>query len=122
MSPKTKVIQDAIAKSPKPPPPELVWRGLSSGGDELVKGLTAGDVVQLNGFQSTSIKPEFAKGWGGHHIFEIKPAKGAYVHTISGYKHEYEYLLPHGAKYKVHGATKVKLGTHVVNVIQLEMQ
>ena len=118
-------VEKALAKAPSPPPPELVWRGASNkGAQEFVAGLSAGDVITMKGFQSTSINPTFAHGWGGGQVlFEIKPAKGAYVRPISHHSGEYEYLLPHGAKYTVRGMAKIKLGGSAspVNVVQLEM-
>ena len=115
-------MNSALAKSPTPPPPELVWRGLSGNSKEFIKSLSSGDVVKMKGFQSTSISPNFAHNWGSGAVFEIKPSKGAYVQTISFHKSEYEYLLPHGAEYKVHGVSYVKLGgsSQKVKVIQLE--
>lgn len=117
-------IEEAINKASTPPPPELVWRGASSeDAQKFVAQLASGDVIKLAGFQSTSIKPEFANNWSNNKtVFEIKPAKGAYISPISMHKSEYEYLLPHGAKYTVRGIAKVKLGYHGENtVIQLEM-
>lgn len=116
-------IASAIAKGPTPPPPELVWRGTASDkAHSLVASLQKGDVVKLNGFQSTSIRPETAHSWGsGKVVFEIKPSKGAYVKPVSSHKHEEEYLLPHGANYTVVGTKNVKLGSYSSTVVQLEM-
>jgi LysM repeat protein len=116
-------IDKALAKAPTPPPPELVWRGISgSQADSFVKSLSNGDVIKMKGFQSTSIRPGTAHSWGsGKAVFEIKPAKGAYVKVISHHEHEYEYLLPHGASYRVHGVAEVTLGGFKSKVIQLEM-
>jgi hypothetical protein len=116
-------IASAIDKHDSPPPPELVWRGVSHGGvGSVAASLGAGDVIELKGFQSTSIKPEFAHSWGaGKTIFEIKPSKGAYVKVVSSHSHEYEYLLPHAAKYTVAGVKNVKFGSNTHKVVQLEM-
>jgi hypothetical protein len=115
-------IASALAKAPSPPPPALVWRGLSNdGAKQLVGKLKAGDKITIPGFQSTSIKPEFANSWGGGHVvFEIKPTKGAYIRPLSSFKHEQEYLLPHNASYRVHAITTVKLAGTSKSVVQLE--
>jgi hypothetical protein len=120
----TSRIDSALAKAPTPPPPDLVWRGVSHAGvQNIISKLAAGDVITLKGFQSTSINPAFAHSWGGAKtLFEIRPARGAYVRLISSHKAEYEYLLPHGAKYTVRGVAKVPIqGGNHANVIQLEM-
>ncbi len=116
-------IQSALNKAPSPPPPQLVWRGVSNqGAKQLVGKLAVGDKLKMDGFQSTSIKPEFANSWGGGHVvFEIKPSKGAYIQPISHHSNEYEYLLPHGASYRVHGITTVNLHGTKKSVVQLEM-
>lgn len=123
-------ISSALDKAPKPPPPELVWRGLSGQSSKLVSGLSVGDTIEMKGFQSTSIRPEFAKSWHGSYgtadtpFLEIKPSRGAYVRSLSSHKSEYEYLLPHAAKYVVKGLAKVKIQGvgSPVHVLQLEMQ
>ncbi len=108
-----------------PPPPELVWRGSSStGAREFASKLASGDVIQLNGFQSTSIDPNFAKSWGGGGvIFEIKPTAGAYIQPISTHPSEYEFLLPHAKQYRVVGTARVDFGYKggQQTVVQLEM-
>lgn len=115
-------IKSALAKADPAPPPDLVWRGI--GGAHVatfVAGLGKGDVIRMDGFQSTSIKPSFAAAWGsGTTIFEIRPKIGAYVQGISSHKNEYEYLMPHGARYRVHGSAAVKLNGQKFNVVQLE--
>jgi hypothetical protein len=115
-----KNIENAILKAPSPPPPELVWRGVTGDGAQAYfSKLHAGDVVQLAGFQSTTIRPEFIHSYSN--VFEIKPKAGAYVRPISDHKSEYEFLLQHNAKYVVHGAAKVMVGGHQKTVMQLEM-
>ena len=116
-------IDAALAKAPKPPPPELVWRG-SRLTSAYLETLSVGDVVGLKGFQSSTINPGTAKGWaGGGTVLEIKPSKGAYLRPISSHKSEYEYLLPHGAKYTLRGLKKVSTGGkgNFMTVVQLEM-
>ena len=119
------LIQSALFKGPKPPPPELVWRGVPGvASPELIKSLNAGDVIRIKGFQSTSVNPEKGNSWSsGQTLFEIKPAQGAYAGAVSGHTSEREYLLPHGMKYTVRGAKMVPIGTSkkLRQVIQLEM-
>lgn len=118
-------LNSAIDKAPKPPPPELVWRGISSSNAiSLFAGLKNGDQLTMKGFQSTSIQPSFAHSWGsGKLLFEIKPKKGAYVKLQSSHPSEMEYLLPHNAKYTVRGISHVKMQgvSGKVRVLQLEM-
>jgi hypothetical protein len=122
-------IAAALAKADPPPPPDLVWRGVSGSGAKAFAGsLEAGDVITMKGFQSTSINPGFAAGWGsGQVLFEIKPSRGGFVKGISSHKNEDEYLLPHAAKYTVVGTKTIKMsggkGHAAVEktVIQLEM-
>ncbi len=121
---KAQNIATALDKAPKPPPPELVWRG-SNVTAAFLQTLAAGDVVALKGFQSTSLNPTTAKSWsGGSTVLEIKPAKGGYVRPISSHKAEYEYLLPHGAKYTLRGVKKIFINDYnktPITVLQLEM-
>lgn len=120
-----KNIQNALSSAPKPPPPELVWRGVDSDFAKTLK-LGQGDVIQLNGFQSTSISPQFADSWGSV-VFEIKPASGAYIRSISNAKKEFEFLLPSGVKYRVRGVVETFLKDRMgirkkkFTVVQLEM-
>lgn len=96
----------------KPPPPELVWRGMSNqGAKQFAAKLDTGDIIKLDGFQSTSIDPHFASKWSMDEgiIYEIKPVSGAYVKALSGSPREYEYLLPHGQQYKVRGRVTIKM-------------
>lgn len=115
-----KLIQSAIEKGPTPPPPELVWRAVDKFGAEQFLHLNEGATVQMNGFQSTTIKPLFATQWG-EFVMEIKPAKGAYVKPISHHPDQYEYLLPHGYEYKLRGHARVRFSDKEVTVFQLEM-
>lgn len=126
-SEKAQLIQSALNKANRPPPPELVWRG-SRGGKEWASKLAKDDVIRLDGFQSTSINPGFAANWGeSGAVFEIKPARGAYIQPMSNHPSEYEYLLPHGAQYRVVGTSRVRMQdrrggyTFDRTVIQLEM-
>lgn len=122
---KANKIQAALAKADPPPPPDLVWRGVSSvDPHKFISSLETGDVIRLKSFQSTSINPDMGAHWAsGKTLFEIRPKRGAYVKSISQHPHEYEFLLPHGAKYVVRGAKKVKFGFSSADrfVIQLEM-
>ena len=100
-------IASALAKAPKPPPPELVWRGLPEGARSKFEKFATGDVFGLDGFQSSSIKPQFADNWGPV-LLEIQPAYGGYINEISTFKdREYEYLLPHAKNYQFVGTKNV---------------
>ena len=98
--------------APKPPPPELVWRGVK----DLTWGdFKTGDEIALDGFQSTSLNPKMASKWPSDKsadvaLFEIKPARGIFIGDIAQDIEEMEFLLPHKAKYKVIGRKKVKIG------------
>jgi hypothetical protein len=111
-------IKSAIRKAPAPPPPDLVWRGMRSLGP--FKDLEVGREVKLPGFQSTSIDPDFAKGWGTY-LLEVKPKAGGYIKPLSHHPHEWEYLLPHNATYRVVGRRKVWLNNEERTVVQVEM-
>lgn len=120
-------LDSALAKSPNPPPPDLVWRGVRAGeATEFAKSWATGDTVELRGYQSSSISPSFASDWArkneGGTLYEIKPTKGAYVNTISVHKQEKEYLLPHGARFLVKGRKEISISNGTKReVIQLEM-
>ena len=68
-----------------------------------------GKVVTLNGYQSSSQKPEKALDFSGSYspdrfIFEIKANRGGLMKAgFSNISSEAEVLLPHGAKYRVIG-------------------
>lgn len=109
--------QSALRKAPAPPN-TVVWRRTSHG--EFIEG----QVVQLNGFQSSSIN---YNTWSGRYLLEIKPSCGAYVDPISRHKGEKEFLIPHGQQFKVVGRKMVKFartwsagGEYEQEVIQLE--
>jgi hypothetical protein len=126
---KADTIHRALDKAPTPPPPELVWRAeRSSLQQNLMEKMASGDVIQLNGLQSTSVNPSIAHNWSSStkYLYEIMPKRGAYVEAISSSSGEKEFLLPHGASYLVRGARKVKIqqqygGIVERTVIMLEM-
>jgi hypothetical protein len=109
----SKLISSGLAKSTDPPPPSIVWRGVPGiKPSVLAASLNTGDVIQLNGFQSTSINPDKALSWsGGQTFFEIKPKKGAYVYTVSSHGTEKEFLLPTGKKYIVRGIKELPINS-----------
>ena len=115
-------INQAIAGAAKPPPPALVWRGISHD----IGNPAIGDAMQLNGIVSTSIDPAaastFARGTGQLTIFEIKPRSGLYVKPISAFKPEQEYLMRTGSKYRVVGVDKARVSTSMkkYRIVQLE--
>ena len=126
---RAKSIQRAADNAPTPPPPELVWRGVNG---TVMDGKEAGDVFELNGFQSTTINP-FTGGYfrkqasGDGILLEIMPSKGLYLGKLSQYAEEAEFLLPHKAKYRIVGRKKVKLESSngkyrdVLDVLQVQM-
>ncbi len=103
--------------------PELVWRSISEDAGRLI-GFKPGAVVQMNGFQSTSLDPGFATNWSSV-VLEIKPARGLYVRELSHHSSEYEYLLPHAQRYRVIAKKTVQYLQHgaykTAEVWQLEM-
>ncbi len=130
-------MQKAL-ESAKDTPPELVWRGIRRetvgvpGRPDLtnvnINSVKVGDLIQLNGFQSTSINPAFAHRWGSNQLplLEIKPARGLYVDPISSNKGEQEFMLEHAARYRVVGVKTINLnqgyGTPIPRkIVQLEM-
>mgnify|MGYP003147090854 CR=1 FL=1 len=108
---RTARIQEALEDAPKPPPPELVWRGVD--GLEF-SDFKNGEVIDLDGFQSTSIDPFFASKWNaakpGQKLFEIRPTRGMFIGDVAKDLEEMEFLIPHNAKYRVVGRRKVKIG------------
>ena len=115
-------IQDALKRAPTAPPPDLVWRGVLGNTAQVYAKLNTGDVIEMGGFQSTSIDPFKALEWG-HTLLEIKPVRGAFIKSLSQSSAENEYMLEHGAKYTVRGVTAIKIKgtTQRKRVIQLEM-
>jgi len=118
--PGSKRIQKALHAYPEPPPPELAWRRIDKHAYEKeFANVDVGDEIRLRGFQSTTLDPE-------HHeystdvvpVLEIKPRAGAWIKPFSHYSNENEYLLPHNARYRIVGKTKLSAGRPV---IQLEM-
>ena len=112
----SKAVQTALMNAPQPPPPELVWRGVSRWPEEF----TAGSVQRFKGFQSTTIDPKFAEGWSST-LLEIKPKRGAYIQPLSMHKAEMEYLLPHNAEFKVIGRRRVKFKDRYGNVYERDV-
>lgn len=114
-------INSALAKAPAPPPPELVWRGISFAAK--LPAMHVGDVVELDGFQSTSIDPTTVAP--SQKIFEIRPTHGGYIKSLSEAPLEEEFLLPHAAQYRVVGLKSVPIylsgAARKKDVIQLEM-
>ena len=137
----SKALQELLLDAPAPPKDLVVWRGTDiigrvvdrkggKFGKEAVRreGIRDGDIIELDGFQSTAVRPE--KAWveaGDDYktMLEIHPTCGAYVDAISRHKGEKEFLIPHGAQYRVAGVKKLKVldkhgRTEVFDVIQLE--
>lgn len=128
-------IQKAIKSkhNPKPPPPELVFRGVNiteseirvnmeTGKSELVynpfRTAKDGDIIEQHGFSSTTISPKkaitdfFIKGKDDI-VLEIIPTEGLYIESVSVHKHEKEFLIAHKARFRVVGPRKkVKFETY----------
>ena len=118
-------IHKVIDGAPTPPPPALVWRGVSHN----VGNPKVGSEMKLDGFTSTSVDPavgaSFARGTGPQQtIFEIRPKAGVYVKPISSgaFKKEKEFLMRHGSRYRVAGVEEAKVGKspRKYRIIQLE--
>ena len=116
-------IHKVIADAPKPPPPGIVYRGVS----HRIGNPKAGDVMQLDGLISTSVDPAiastFARGTT-QTIFEIKPKRGVYIKPVSAgaFKKEKEFLMRHGSRYRVVGIDEARVpkSTRKYRIIQLE--
>ena len=123
-TPKTRAFQKFLVSGPPPPDDLVVWRGTHSIGritekrgrpnwddESLVKeaGVREGDVLRLDGFQSTAIRPDKAWRQGGRTMLEIHPSCGAYVDRISANSGEKEFVLPHGQKFRVAGIKTLKM-------------
>ena len=110
-------VSAAIREAPKPPPPELVWRGIKS---DFLSDFKDGDVFDLNGFQSSSIQPKVGARFGST-VMEIKPTHGMYIKTASEYSKEFEFLLPHSARYRLLGRKTIKFVDPEGRVIEREV-
>jgi hypothetical protein len=110
----TEAIQNALLKAPPPPPGLEVYRSVEAGeagtDTNVFETMKAGDMVKLDGFQSTSIDPEQATKFGEIKM-RIKPKTGAYVEALSDQAHEHEFLIPHGRTFKV--VSRVKDGKNL---------
>ena len=111
--------------------PMIVYRGTSLPPKAVAKLDTPGAKLKLAGFQSTSMSPAVASGFGGEYMLEIKIKQGRFLDQSA----EQEFLLPHGAKFKVIGRKTVKMRVNPgrlyedskqpireVEVIQLEQE
>ncbi len=137
-----KNVQRFLLDAPKPPDDLVVWRNSEFAGT-LVRGkdmeerlasaapdslmrkynlmrndeVLPGDVLQLNGFQSSGLdyntfakgadSPEFKEAGFSHEfpLMEIHPSYGAYVNDISENRGEDEFLMPHGQEFRVANVT-----------------
>ena len=112
------------------PKPVTVWRGLTAGmkaDSHLEFDKMIGKTIRLDGFQSTSFAPGVAEMFSDPNLplFEIKTKRGGFIHSgMTANQGEDEFLLPHGAKYRVVGIDKMpshQFPGHKVNVVKLEM-
>lgn len=98
--------------------PIRVFRGFNAGRNDdarkLVDHMTAGDVIKMGGFVSTSVDPKVAYGLISHAsqedgaIFEIEAKTGAYISGGTFGDREHEFLQPHGIQYEVVEVTKMQ--------------
>ena len=67
-----------------------------------------GQEVKFDGYQSTSVNPGVASGFGGRNglLFEIRTASGLNISSISNSSDEEEVLLPRNSRYMVVGVHK----------------
>lgn len=88
--------------------PVVVWRGVSSGYDDILKRVDPQGHVVLHGFQSTSTSPSIPADWAGMHqgrptVLRISTTHGAPLEHTTAVRGQHEVLLGTGWKYKVHG-------------------
>jgi hypothetical protein len=127
-------LHKAFEDAPPFEHPVSVWRGIKVDFeklDELVGQFEAaaksGEAVAFKGFTSTSANPEVALDFG-EVVFEITAKKGLYLEPITQWEGEREILMPHGAKFKVHGIVEANYAVSegkswsqkTVKTIQLE--
>jgi hypothetical protein len=101
-------IKELIDTRPPTPTMIRVTRGLKSGRSIDFPNLTAGDVLELEGFTSASSKMEVAEKWGKKHIEIIVPAgsKDVLFTTNDG---EGEVIFNHGSKITVLSRTDTRI-------------
>jgi hypothetical protein len=134
---KAKAIESALAKHGVLETPITVWRhfGLSkaTGAADFLplmqKAMLEGKTVRLPGFKSCSTDPTASAGFstnGSSHkevqyALEVRAKTGGYIKPVSKHTSEDEFLLPHGAKYKVVGIKEVQYGGYTKRMtFQLE--
>ena len=120
-------VRSALAAAPELPHAITAWRGLGldsqaqaqflAGCEAALKGKTA---VEMRGITSTSLNPAIASGFGDVRL-EIRAKKGMYINSVSTTPGEREFLIDHGAKYRVVGIKEVPFGGgRKRKVIQME--
>ena len=118
-------INRVIRDAPAPPPPRLVWRGIS----HRIGTPKVGGGMVLDGLVSTSVDPEVAARFarrGVHQaILEIRPKRGVYIEPVSRFPSEREFLMRDASRYRVAGIDrapigKAKAGEDTIRIIQIE--
>jgi len=95
------VLQDLVKnQARKIPDGTVVFRGAGKGLDKILANSEVGDILEMTGFQSTSLSPQHATNFGRNFMFEIKNARGYYVEGLAE-ESEFEFLLAHGAKFRI---------------------
>ncbi len=101
-------IQDILLTAPRAKLPFASYRGLLDIRERRLNDLKAafaaavktGDLVKLDGFQSSSLDYDKAHDMGDH-IIELRTRRMSYVGGVSPMKEEQEVLHPHGCSYRV---------------------
>jgi len=84
--------------------PVLVYRQTDLSEKNIAK-LIPGATIRVAGFSSTSLSPTTATEFPGKYLLEIRANQGRYLDQSA----EQEFLLPHGAKFRVVGRRTVKV-------------
>lgn len=133
-------ISKLIERTPKLAEPITTWRGIKldpeameSFLDQIDEAHYSGDPISLKGFTSSTMDPnvatkDFGGGGSGGVMFEITANHGVYLPSIpnaTAIEDEREFLMNHGAKFRVVGVSKEPFKNHKgeVNhhrVVQLE--
>ena len=101
------LIYNGLLKAPRPPVGLVVWRGIKKSTREaILKDSKVGDIIVLDGFQSTSIDPLVAQFYSFNPqdtILEIAPNSGAFIRGLTGdsKRYEMEFLLLPGRRYRI---------------------
>jgi hypothetical protein len=129
-----KKLSEMIDNAPPIDPPVRVFRGMvlleteiGSFIEGIKRNAETNTPATLDGFQSTTIRPEAAQKFDGAIYkmnidtsvrFQIQARKGVYLESVSDFEDENELLLPHGNKYAVGEIVKDEYG-YTISMVQL---